>query len=218
MAAGGSNEDDYLSTCGICFIKYDFLMYRPKVLPCSHTYFFTCIQKLKSDLARSKAELLAERANHNILIEEMLNPKVRQGDHDQYKIKNQRDHSMSSSTVETVDLKALVADESSFSDDGMGDEGETKWSSETVDSQSKDKVSDDESNIEESCYISTGFVRLQLSEKVNNQSMDEESEPESNIEESSEDSTIIVSEKVTPKKNIGERAVDGLDEEKKIDE
>jgi hypothetical protein len=34
---------------------------------------------------------------------------------------------MSSSTVENVGLKALVADESSFSDDGMGDEGETTW-------------------------------------------------------------------------------------------
>jgi tyrosyl-DNA phosphodiesterase 2 len=33
MATGGSNEDDY-----------DLLMNRPKVLPCSHTYCFTCIQ------------------------------------------------------------------------------------------------------------------------------------------------------------------------------
>jgi hypothetical protein len=32
---------------------------------------------------------------------------------------------MSSSTVENNDLKALVADENYFSEDGMGDEGET---------------------------------------------------------------------------------------------
>ncbi|XP_046453567.1 tripartite motif-containing protein 2-like [Daphnia pulex] len=87
MATGGSNEDDYLSTCGICFIKYDLLMNRPKVLPCSHTYCFTCIQvmigsgnPLKCPMCRKtavgidKVESLPNNvhAEHNILLNKKL--------------------------------------------------------------------------------------------------------------------------------------------------
>jgi hypothetical protein len=43
---GELNEDEFLC-CSICFHKYDLQLMRPKVLPCSHTFCFTCL-KVKS--------------------------------------------------------------------------------------------------------------------------------------------------------------------------
>lgn len=39
-----SDEAEYLSTCNVCFIKFDLDEFRPKVLPCSHTFCFRCLQ------------------------------------------------------------------------------------------------------------------------------------------------------------------------------
>ncbi|XP_046453575.1 E3 ubiquitin-protein ligase NHLRC1-like [Daphnia pulex] len=44
---GELNEDEFLC-CSICFHKYDLQLMRPKVLPCSHTFCFTCLKALHS--------------------------------------------------------------------------------------------------------------------------------------------------------------------------
>ncbi|EFX78861.1 hypothetical protein DAPPUDRAFT_320138 [Daphnia pulex] len=40
-------QDEFLC-CSICFHKYDLQLMRPKVLPCSHTFCFTCLKALHS--------------------------------------------------------------------------------------------------------------------------------------------------------------------------
>jgi len=37
------DDEEYLY-CGICMHKYDLHLMRPKILPCSHTYCYTCLK------------------------------------------------------------------------------------------------------------------------------------------------------------------------------
>lgn len=41
---GDSDESEYLSSCNVCFTNFDLYQFRPKVLPCSHTFCFRCLQ------------------------------------------------------------------------------------------------------------------------------------------------------------------------------
>jgi len=71
--ASSKEESEDLTSCSVCFFKFDMVERKPKFLPCSHTFCLSCI-KVSQNFAYYSFSVL----NVDLLNYEHLNLLVRQ--------------------------------------------------------------------------------------------------------------------------------------------